>query len=125
MAFENVYQDAARADAYSRLEFPGTYSLAFRDLPGLLAKHVSGRRAVDFGCGAGRSTRFLRTLGFEVIGVQGISTESEAGLNRIGELVDVLVSRKPFQVHVWVDRATNAAHAIPDGIRTALERIKA
>jgi acyl-CoA thioester hydrolase len=28
-------------------------------------------------------------------------------------------------VHVWVDRATSAAHAIPDDIRAALERIKA
>ena len=29
----------------------------------------SGRKAIDFGCGAGRSTRFLRELGFEVVGV--------------------------------------------------------
>jgi len=69
MTFRNVYEDAARADAYSRLEFPGTYFLAFRDLPALLAEHVGGRLAVDFGCGAGRSTRFLRTLGFEVVGI--------------------------------------------------------
>jgi SAM-dependent methyltransferase len=67
--FSNVYQDADRARAYAQLEFPGTYYLAFRDLPMLLHKHVCGRRAVDFGCGAGRSTRFLRELGFEVIGV--------------------------------------------------------
>jgi SAM-dependent methyltransferase len=67
--FHNVYEDAARAEAYSRLEFPGTYSLAYRDLPDILARHVAGRRAVDFGCGAGRSTRFLRRLGFEVVGV--------------------------------------------------------
>lgn len=69
MTFRNVYEDAARADAYSRLEFPGTYFLAFRDLPSLCQRHVTGRRAVDFGCGAGRSTRLLRGLGFDVIGV--------------------------------------------------------
>jgi SAM-dependent methyltransferase len=69
MAFRNVYEDAARADAYSRLEFPGTYFLAYRDLPSTCERHVSGRRAVDFGCGAGRSTRFLRGLGFEVVGI--------------------------------------------------------
>ena len=69
MAFHNVYADATRAEAYSRLDFPGTYFLAFRDLGEIIARHVAGRRAVDFGCGAGRSTRFLRRLGFEVVGV--------------------------------------------------------
>ncbi|MBK7141824.1 MAG: class I SAM-dependent methyltransferase [bacterium] len=69
MDFENVYQDAQRAEAYARLEFPGTYYLAYRDLPTLFATHVSGKRALDFGCGTGRSTRFLKGLGFETIGV--------------------------------------------------------
>jgi ubiquinone/menaquinone biosynthesis C-methylase UbiE len=68
-SFGNVYADADRARAYAELEFPGTYSLAFRDLPRLLRKHVSGSRALDFGCGTGRSTRFLKDLAFEVIGV--------------------------------------------------------
>ena len=31
--------------------------------------------------------------GYEVMGIQGISTQSEAGLNRIGELVDTLVDQ--------------------------------
>jgi ubiquinone/menaquinone biosynthesis C-methylase UbiE len=65
----NVYDDADRARAYADLEFPGTYYLAFRDLPALLRRYVCGRRALDFGCGTGRSTRFLRNLSFEVIGV--------------------------------------------------------
>ncbi len=69
MAFHNVYADATRAEAYSRLDFPGTYFLAFRDLPEILGRHVTGRRAVDFGCGAGRSTRFVRRLGFDAVGV--------------------------------------------------------
>lgn len=67
--FSNAYADARRAEAYSALEFPGTYYLAYRDLPSIILKHVAGRRALDFGCGAGRSTRFLRELGFNVIGV--------------------------------------------------------
>ncbi|MGH1576249.1 metal ABC transporter solute-binding protein, Zn/Mn family [Planktotalea sp.] len=37
---------------------------------------------------------FGREFGYEVIGIQGISTESEAGLNRISSLVDMLVERK-------------------------------
>lgn len=69
MPFANAYDDARRADAYATLEFPATYYLAFRDLPAIIAQHVSGRAALDFGCGAGRSTRFLRGLGFEASGV--------------------------------------------------------
>jgi ubiquinone/menaquinone biosynthesis C-methylase UbiE len=38
-------------------------------LPSIVAEHVTGTRALDFGCGTGRSTRFLRTLGFTVTGV--------------------------------------------------------
>ena len=34
---------------------------------------------------------FGAAYGFEVLGIQGISTESEAGLDRIAELVDMLV----------------------------------
>lgn len=65
----NCYHDRIRAEAYATLEFPGTYYLAYRDLPEIIAKHQTGRKALDFGCGAGRSTRFLRQLGFDVIGV--------------------------------------------------------
>ncbi len=67
--FYNVYDDEQRANAYADLGFPGTYYLAFRDLPTIFTEHVPGRRALDFGCGTGRSTRFLRGLGFEVFGV--------------------------------------------------------
>jgi SAM-dependent methyltransferase len=65
----NVYADVQRADAYSKLEFPGTYYLAYRDLPAIITDHVTGTRALDFGCGTGRSTRFLKSLGFDAIGV--------------------------------------------------------
>jgi SAM-dependent methyltransferase len=67
--FSNVYDDETRARAYAALEFPGTYYLAYRDLPAILREHVRGRTALDFGCGTGRSTRFLRGLGFDVVGV--------------------------------------------------------
>jgi len=65
----NVYEDERRAEAYAKLEFPGTYHLAYRDLPAIIDAHVQGRNAMDFGCGTGRSTRFLRELGFEAVGV--------------------------------------------------------
>lgn len=67
--FSNVYADPTRAGAYAELGFPATYHLAFRDLPHIFGDHVSGTRALDFGCGAGRSSRFLKGLGYEVIGV--------------------------------------------------------
>jgi ubiquinone/menaquinone biosynthesis C-methylase UbiE len=69
MEFANVYEDAQRAESYAKLEFPGTYYLAYRDLPDIIREHVTGRTAIDFGCGTGRSTRFLKQLGFETIGV--------------------------------------------------------
>jgi SAM-dependent methyltransferase len=69
LSFSNVYADAQRAAAYATLEFRGTYYLAFRDLPAIIAKNVKGKGALDFGCGAGRSTRFLKQLGFEVTGI--------------------------------------------------------
>ena len=67
--FSNVYDDQRRAESYAALEFPGTYYLAYRDIPSILTEHVRGRRALDFGCGTGRSTRFLRGLGYDAVGV--------------------------------------------------------
>jgi SAM-dependent methyltransferase len=69
VSFANCYEDSARAEAYATLEFKNTYHLAYRDLPAIFGAHVCGRKALDFGCGTGRSTRFLRQLGFEVTGV--------------------------------------------------------
>lgn len=72
MEFCNVYQDECRAASYGELEYPGTYYLAFRDIPKLIAGSgliEEGARALDFGCGAGRSTRFLRSMGYVAVGV--------------------------------------------------------
>lgn len=43
---------------------------------------------------------FGSAYGFEVLGIQGISTESEAGLRRVADLVDTLVKRKIAAVFV-------------------------
>ena len=83
MAFTNAYEDAAYAAAYAALQFPGTYYLAYRDLPEIFAAHARGRRALDFGCGAGRSTRFLRAHGFDAVGL-----DVSAGMIRQARLMD-------------------------------------
>lgn len=85
--FSNVYDDDERADAYAALEFPGTYHLAYRDLPSLFDRHVTGKSALDFGCGTGRSTRLLRSLGFDVVGVDisGPMLEKARGLDPDGD----------------------------------------
>jgi ubiquinone/menaquinone biosynthesis C-methylase UbiE len=67
--FSNVYEDSKRAEAYSKLKFDKTYYLAYRDLPKIISRHTSGKNALDFGCGTGRSTRFLQTLGFKTMGI--------------------------------------------------------
>ncbi len=67
--FYNSYGDVKRAEAYAKLGFSGTYYLAYRDLSNILFEHVKRKKALDFGCGTGRSTRFLQNLGFDTIGV--------------------------------------------------------
>ncbi len=69
MEFSNSYEDSKRAESYSKLEFPGTYYLAYRDLPDIIRQHARGKTALDFGCGTGRSTRFLQKLGYTSTGV--------------------------------------------------------
>jgi hypothetical protein len=94
--FSNVYDDEARSLAYATLEFPGMYFLAFRDLPSIIGEHVLGTKALDFGCGAGRSTRFLRGLGFEVVGSTSRSRCWLAPANAIPQETIVCFRRAGF-----------------------------
>ncbi len=58
---------------------------------------------------------FGRAFGFEVIGIQGISTASEAGLNRISELVSELVTRKIGAVFVETSVSDRNMRALIEG----------
>lgn len=58
---------------------------------------------------------FGAAYGFEVVGIQGISTESEAGLNRIGELVDLLVARGIGAVFVESSVSDRNVRALVEG----------
>jgi SAM-dependent methyltransferase len=112
MSFKNCYEDVARAEAYAKLDFAGTYSLAFRDLPAILGTPSLGARALDFGCGAGRSTRFLRRLGFEVVGVD-ISPEM---LRRATTIDPQCATHKPLatgdEPYRWVNETRIAPWVI-------------
>ena len=61
---------------------------------------------------------FGRAYGLEVVGVQGLSTESEAGLQRINELVDLLVERKLSAVFVESSVPPKNIQALIDGAKS-------
>jgi len=58
---------------------------------------------------------FGRAFDFEVIGIQGISTESEAGLRRIRDLVDLLVERDIGAVFVESSVPERNVRALVEG----------
>ncbi len=58
---------------------------------------------------------FGEAYGFEVMGIQGISTQSEAGLNRIGVLVDMLVERQIGAVFVESSVSDRSIRALSEG----------
>ena len=58
---------------------------------------------------------FGREYGFEVLGIQGISTESEAGVRRVGELVDRLVEDRIGAVFVESSVSDRAIRALIEG----------
>ena len=58
---------------------------------------------------------FGRAYGYEVIGIQGISTESEAGLRRMQEIVDLLVERRIAAVFVETTVSDRNIRALIEG----------
>ncbi|MGH1349338.1 MAG: metal ABC transporter solute-binding protein, Zn/Mn family [Methyloligellaceae bacterium] len=58
---------------------------------------------------------FGRAYGFEVLGIQGISTESEAGLRRVEDLVSKLVQRKISAVFIETSVADRNIKALIEG----------
>lgn len=89
----------------------------FGDLEGyasrVLATVPEGRRVILTAHDA--FNYFGRAFGFEVIGIQGISTESEAGLNRIKSLVDMIVSRGIRAVFIESSVAERNVRALIEG----------
>lgn len=67
---------------------------------------------------------FGRAFDFEVIGIQGISTNSEAGLNRISALVDELVERKISAVFVETSVSDRNMRALVEGAAAQGHEVK-
>lgn len=67
---------------------------------------------------------FGRAFGLEVQGVQGISTESEAGLQRINQLVDMIVDRKVSAVFVETSVPKKNIEALVNGVRARGHDVK-
>lgn len=75
---------------YAKSGFENTYYLGYRDIPHFLEKYTAGKNAIDYGCGTGRSTRFLNENGFDVIGVD--------------------ISKKMLQQAIKFDKKSNYLH---------------
>jgi manganese/zinc/iron transport system substrate-binding protein len=58
---------------------------------------------------------FGRAYGLQVLGVQGLSTESEAGLMRVNKLVDLLVERRISAVFVETSVPRKSIEALIEG----------
>lgn len=66
---------------------------------------------------------FSRRYGIEVLGIQGLSTESEAGVRRIQELVSVLVTRRVPAVFVESSVSDRNVQALIEGARAGSHRV--
>jgi manganese/zinc/iron transport system substrate-binding protein len=67
---------------------------------------------------------FGRAYGFEVEGIQGISTESEAGLLRIADMVELLVSRGIRAVFVETSVSDRNIRALIEGAAARGSRVE-
>jgi len=67
---------------------------------------------------------FGSAYGYEVVGIQGISTESEAGLNRVETLVDMLVARDIRAVFVESSVSDRNVRALIEGAAAQGHEVK-
>src|SRR6187549_3972491 len=66
--FTNDYSN--KSLQYTKAGITGTLILAYKEFDKLFNQYLKeGKRALDFGCGAGRSTRYLKETGLSVHGV--------------------------------------------------------
>lgn len=87
------------AETYASIGIEDTFYLAYREVAAILRKWRGGRVGLDHGCGAGRSTRFLRDWGFRVVGVDANPDMLQEARLRdpAGDYRQVSGSRLPFR----------------------------
>jgi manganese/zinc/iron transport system substrate-binding protein len=66
---------------------------------------------------------FGRAFGLKVMGVQGLSTESEAGLQRVNELVDLIVTQDVRAVFVESSVPRKNIESLAEGVRSRGKRL--
>lgn len=57
------------ANSYAKLGISGSFSILFDKLTEIVKEDSKGIKALDYGCGPGRSTRFLNSSGLDAVGV--------------------------------------------------------
>ena len=75
----------------------GTGFLAFRDIGVIIKEHVKGDNALDFGCGAGRSSRILQEHGLKVTGVDTSSDMINQARNISKDIKYILIEKNNFK----------------------------
>lgn len=118
----NPYHDAELADLYAGFEYDGTYHLIARDLPEMLSQHVRGSSALDFACGAGRSARLLKQLGFETVGVDVSKEMLQRARGRDHDGTYILVEEGDFS-NLSRDRFDLILSAFPFSSTGSFEKI--
>lgn len=108
---------AANADAYlAKLDRLGTYVAdVLATVPEASRVLLTAHDAFGY---------FGRAYGFEVMGIQGISTESEAGLSRIRSLVDLLVRRRIRAVFVETSVSDRNIRALVEGAAASGHKVQ-
>lgn len=102
IAYKNNYSKET-ALKYSNFEIQGTSWLSFRDVPQFVKCYTKGKKTLDLGCGAGRSTRFLRNIGLDVYSVD-ISSEyidQARRIDKLGKYFLIKNNKIPFKDEVY------------------------
>ncbi|HMP74141.1 MAG TPA: zinc ABC transporter substrate-binding protein [Kiritimatiellia bacterium] len=109
------YRARAREARATLLELDEAVRRAMQTIPEARRVLVTAHDAFQY---------FGRAYGMEVMGIQGISTESEAGLRDINRLVGVLVERGIGAVFVETSVADKNVRALVEGARARGHTVK-